>query len=104
MVYENSLARWLEEMEMYILRTRAERRKNDWKKAKRQVQIEKDVDGTLTNYPFKWTPLLKHLHAYVKENVPYSGPWNKYSFEPSKSDQRKLDSLAAQEEELSDVS
>jgi len=96
MVYENSLARWLEEMEMYILRTRAERRKNDWKKAKRQVQIEKDVDGTLTNYPFKWTPLLKHLHAYVKENVPYSGPWNKYSFDPSISDRRKLDEMQDQ--------
>ena len=81
------------------MRTRAERRKNNWKKAVRQVRIEHDKDGTWGK-----EPLLKHVHAYVKENVPYADPWNKTSFEPSKSDQRKLDSLAAQEEEMSDAS
>lgn len=80
------------------MRTRAERRKNTWKKAKRQVAIEHNVDGTWGK-----PPLLKHLHAYAKENVPYANPWEKTSFEPSKSDQRKLDSLTAQEEEISDA-
>lgn len=96
MVYENRLPRWSKTLEVYILRTRAERRKNDWKKAKRQVQIEKNVDGSVVSYPYKWSPLLKHLHAYVKENVPYSGPWNKYGYDPSISDKRKLDAAKDQ--------
>ena len=81
------------------MRTRAERRKNNWKKAKRQVQIEKDVDGGAYSHPYTWKPLLKHLHAYVKENVPYSGPWNKYDFDPSLSDKRKLESARQQLDE-----
>jgi len=99
MVYENRLSRWSKTLEVYILRTRAERRKNNWKKAKRQVQIEKNVDGSAVSYPYKWSPLLKHLHAYVKENVPYSGPWNKYDYDPSISDKRKLDSAQDQLDE-----
>ena len=83
------------------MRTRAERRKNTWKKATRQVEIEKNAEG-------KWgkdhKPFLKFVHAYSKNRVPYADPEEKFNFEPSKSDQRKLDSLASQEEEWSDAS
>lgn len=82
------------------MRTRAERRKNTWKKAKRQVEIEKNVEGVFAT---KHTPLLKYLHAYSKNKVPYARPWMKTRVEPDIADQRKLDELAQQEEELSDA-
>lgn len=81
-------------MEMHILRTRAERRKNNWKKAKRQVRIEHDTDGTWGE-----PSLLKHIHAYVKENVPYANPYDKYNNTPSIADKRKIDSQDLQLDE-----
>ena len=83
------------------MRDRGERRKNTWKKAVRQVEIEKNAEG---RYGKDHKPFLKFIHAYSKNRVPYSDPEKKTSFEPSMTDQRKLDSLAAQEEEWSDAS
>lgn len=87
---------------MYVLRTRAERRKNNWKKAKRQIEIEKNAEGVFAGKHYK--PLLKHLHAYSKNKVPYACPWMKTKVEPDITDQRKIDDMVQQEEELSDAS
>lgn len=82
------------------MRTRAERRKNTWKKATRQVEIEKNAEG---RYGKDHKPFLKFVHAYSKNRVPYADPERKTSFEPSLNDKRKLEDMAQQKEELSDA-
>lgn len=78
------------------MRTRAERRKNNWKKAKRQIEIEKNAEGTLGN---GHQPLLKFVHAYSKNKVPYARPWMKTKVEPDIADQRKIDEINDQLDE-----
>jgi len=78
------------------LRTRAERRKNSWKKAKRQVEIERNAEGSLGQ---NHKPFLKSLHAYSKNKVPYSDPEKKTSYEWDINDQRKIDEMDSQLDE-----
>lgn len=79
------------------MRTRAERRKNTWKKANRQVEIEKNAEGIFSS---EHKPLLKHIHAYSKNKVPFAVPWMKTRVEPDIVDKRKLEDMTQQEKEL----
>jgi hypothetical protein len=95
------------------MRTRAERRKNTWKIIRNRVQLEKDtnLEGHELQYdePHKYNKSKlysvgrgrktnnKGEHRYAPKNYSPNKNW-------SATDQRKLDELAQQEEELSDAS
>lgn len=78
------------------MRTRAERRKNTWKKAKRQVLIEKHAEGVCGP---DHKPFLKFVHAYSKSHVPYADPEAKTKNSYDVVDQKKIDSMNDQLDE-----
>ena len=78
------------------MHTRAERRKNTWKKARRQVELERNAEGKYGKFH---KPFLKSLHAYSKTHVPYADPEQKTNVAYDIADQRKIDNINDQLDE-----
>ena len=77
------------------MRDRAERRKNTWKKIHKRINTEYASEGHSHKKPY-----FKNLHKYSKDKIICSSPECKTNVEPDLKDQRKLDDMRQQKEEL----
>ena len=82
-MYEDWNEEYIDEEEYPVSRA-AERRKNDWKYAKRAQRI-RNIAFSATRVPYSHAEneLSKPLHYYAK-----NPPWNSYAFAPNKTNNK----------------